>query len=72
MQNNVTVLISEDCFKCDFNGVEKRQIIIFPCIHEEKQQKNGNVSATQLCMLLSPKYLGLYIDEMMKKQGQKN
>lgn len=60
LQNSVAVLISEDCFKCDFNGVEKRQIVIFPCIHQEKRQKNGNVSATQLCMLLSPKYLGLY------------
>lgn len=72
LQNNVAVLISEDCLKCDFNEVEKRQIVILPCIHQEKQQKNGNVSATQLHMLLSPKYLGLYIDETLEKQGQQN
>lgn len=60
LQNNVAVLISEECLECDFNGVEKRWIVIFLYIHQEKQQKRGNVSARNLWTLLSSKYLGFY------------
>lgn len=59
LQNIVAVLISE-YLECDFNGVEKRWIVIFPYIHQEKQQKKGNVLATKLWMLLSSKYLGFH------------